>query len=136
MIFNDPLHQNRLANQSQLSSLASMGRGNESLYKRSRSHLFIYFTMIHIIYFVRLNTFSYTDILQRWPQSHIMVETIKNLFFRKCPRILKLGLQHWRFKLYTFCINDTPELTFSFFMARSNLDAYVFEWGNCCKVIY
>ena len=48
--------------------------------------------------------------------------------------ILKLGLQHQGLKLYKVYINDDPGLTY--FMARSNLIAYAFEWGKCYKVIY
>ena len=40
--------------------------------------------------------------------------------------ILKLGMQH---QLYIVYINDDPGLTLTYFMARSNLVAYTFEWG-------
>ena len=51
--------------------------------------------------------------------------------------ILKLGLQHQGLKLYKICINDDPGLTnddpgltLTYFTARSNLVAYMFEWGK------
>ena len=43
--------------------------------------------------------------------------------------ILKLGMQHWGFKLYKVCIND-PGLTLTHFTARSNWVAFTFEWGK------
>ena len=42
--------------------------------------------------------------------------------------ILKLDMQHWTLELYKVCINSDPGLTLTYFMARSNLVAYVFEW--------
>ena len=44
--------------------------------------------------------------------------------------ILKLGLQHQGLKLYKVYINDDPELTLTYFTARSNLVAYTFELGK------
>ena len=44
--------------------------------------------------------------------------------------ILKLGLKHWRLKLYKVYINDDPGMTFTYFTARSNWVAYTFEWGK------
>ena len=44
--------------------------------------------------------------------------------------ILKLGMQHWGIKLHKVYINDDPWLTLTYFTARSNLVAYVFEWGK------
>ena len=35
--------------------------------------------------------------------------------------IFKLGWQHWGLKLYKVYINDDPELTLTYFTARSNL---------------
>ena len=49
--------------------------------------------------------------------------------------ILKLGMQHQRLKLYKVYINDDPQLTFTYFMARSNLIAYTFDGENCNNVI-
>ena len=42
--------------------------------------------------------------------------------------ILKLAIKHRRLKLYKVYINDDPGMTNTYFMQRSNLDAYVFEW--------
>ena len=44
--------------------------------------------------------------------------------------ILKLGMQHQGLELYKVYINDDPRLTLTYFMARSNLVAYMFEWGK------
>ena len=42
--------------------------------------------------------------------------------------ILKLGMQHQGpFKVY---IHDDPWMTLTYFMAKSNLVAYTFEWGK------
>ena len=35
------------------------------------------------------------------------------------PMILKLGMQHWGFKLYKVCINGDPGLTMTYFTVRS-----------------
>ena len=42
--------------------------------------------------------------------------------------ILKLGMQHWGLKLFKVDINYDPWLTFTYFMAWSNLVACTFEW--------
>ena len=44
--------------------------------------------------------------------------------------ILKLDLQHHGLKLYKVYINDDPELTLTYFTARSNLVTYTFETGK------
>ena len=57
--------------------------------------------------------------------------------------LLKLGMQHQELKFYKvfyymyyyyyfyyFYINDDLGLTLTYFTARSNWDAYTFEWGN------
>ena len=44
--------------------------------------------------------------------------------------ILKLGMQHWGIMFYKFYISDDPGLTLTYFMAKQNLVAYAFEWGN------
>ena len=68
-IFKHLLHWNRLANQSQILCGASLGRGNESLYKRSRSH----------------------D--QDGRHAHIWYKPLKIFFSRtRSPIILKLGM--------------------------------------------
>ena len=41
---------------------------------------------------------------------------------------LKLGMQHWVLEYYQVCSNDDPELTLTYFMARSNLVPYAFVW--------
>ena len=41
---------------------------------------------------------------------------------------LKVGMQHRVLKYYQVCSNDDPELTLTYFMARSNLVPYAFVW--------
>ena len=41
---------------------------------------------------------------------------------------LKLGMQHWVFEYYQVCSNDDPDLTMTYFTARSNLVSYAFVW--------
>ena len=41
---------------------------------------------------------------------------------------LKLGMQHWVLEYYQVCSNDDPELTTTYFTARSNLVPYAFVW--------
>ena len=48
--------------------------------------------------------------------------------------ILKLDMQHRGLMVYKVYINDDPGLILTYFMARSNLAAYAFEWENCYKV--
>ena len=48
--------------------------------------------------------------------------------------ILKLGMQHQGLKLFKVYINDDPGSTLSYFMARSNLVAYAFEWGKLLHI--
>ena len=81
-----------------------MGGGNESLLKCSWSH-------------------------DRWPPCPYMVKTIK-IFFSgtKRPMTLKLGMQYWVLEYYQVCSNDDPELTLTYFTARSNLVPYAFVW--------
>ena len=60
-----------------------------------------------------------------------MVKTSKIFFCRtKIPMMLKLGMQHLELELYKMYINDYRGLTLTYFMARSTLVAYVFEWGK------
>ena len=40
----------------------------------------------------------------------------------------KLGMQHRVHKYYQMCSNDDPELTLTYFTARSNLLPYAFIW--------
>ena len=44
------------------------------------------------------------------------------------PMTLKLGVQHWVLEYYQVCSNDDPELTLTYFTARSNLAPYAFVW--------
>ena len=44
--------------------------------------------------------------------------------------ILKLGMYHPGLKLYKVYINDDHGLTLTYFTARLNWVAYVFEWGK------
>ena len=40
--------------------------------------------------------------------------------------IMKLGMEHYELKLYTFYINDYPELILTYFTAMSKLEKLVF----------
>ena len=48
----------------------------------------------------------------------------------KGPMTLKLGMQRRLLKYYEVCSNDDPELTLTYFTARSNLVPFVFVWEN------
>ena len=41
---------------------------------------------------------------------------------------LKVGMQHRVLEYFQVCSNDDPELTFTYFTARSNLISYGFIW--------
>ena len=41
---------------------------------------------------------------------------------------LKLGMQHQALEYYQVCSNDDPELTLTYFTARSNSVPYAFIW--------
>ena len=41
---------------------------------------------------------------------------------------LKLCMHHWVLEYYQICSNDDPELTLTYFTARSNLVPYAFVW--------
>ena len=58
-----------------------------------------------------------------------MVQTFK-IFFSGIKRLMKLkvGMLHRVLKYYQICSNDDPELTLTYFMARSNLVPYGFVW--------
>ena len=43
---------------------------------------------------------------------------------------LKLGVQHWVLEYYQVYSNDAPVLTLTYFMERSNLVPYAFEWDQ------
>ena len=40
----------------------------------------------------------------------------------------KLGMQHWVLEYYQVCSNDDPELTLTYFTARSTLVPYALVW--------
>ena len=46
------------------------------------------------------------------------------------PMTLKIGMQHRVLEYYQVCSNDDPELTFTYFTARSNLVLYAFVWAK------
>ena len=48
----------------------------------------------------------------------------------RSPMILKVGMQHQGLKLYEVYINDDPGLTMTYFTARSNWVAVMFQWGK------
>ena len=63
--------------------------------------------------------------------AHIWSKPSKTFFSRtQCLVILKLGMHHRELKFYKIYINDDPSLTLTYFMARSNLVAHAFKWGN------
>ena len=41
---------------------------------------------------------------------------------------LKVGMQHQVLEYYQVCSNDDPEMTLTYFRARSNLVLYAFVW--------
>ena len=44
------------------------------------------------------------------------------------PMTLKVCMQHRILEYYQVCSNDDPELTLTYFTARSNLVHYAFVW--------
>ena len=58
-----------------------------------------------------------------------MVNTLK-IFFSgtKRPMVLKVCMQHRVLEYFQVCSNDDPELTLTYFTARSNLIPYAFVW--------
>ena len=60
----------------------------------------------------------------------IYSKNLKKIFFSgtKRPVTLKVGMQHRVLKYFQICSNDDPELTLTYFMARSNLIPYAFVW--------
>ena len=50
--------------------------------------------------------------------------------------ILKLGMQHRGLEVYKVYINNDPGLTLTYFKARSNSVAYVFEWDTLLQLSY
>ena len=57
-----------------------------------------------------------------------MVKTLKIFSGTKRLMSLKFGMQHQLLEYYQVHLNDDPELTLTFFTARSNLVPYVFVW--------
>ena len=52
---------------------------------------------------------------------------------------LKVGMQHWVLEYFQICSNDDPELTLTYFTARSTLIPYSFVWEKgkiCLYTIY
>ena len=52
----------------------------------------------------------------------------KNFSRTRSPMILKLGMQYRELKFYKVYINNYPELTLTYFTARSNLVTWAFLW--------
>ena len=50
--------------------------------------------------------------------------------------ILKVGMLHRVFEYYLVCSNGDPELTLTYFMARSNLVRYAFVDFSETVVVY
>ena len=57
-------------------------------------------------------------------------KNLKKIFFSgtKKPMTLKVRMQHRVLKFYQVCSNYDPELTLTYFTARSNLVPYAFVW--------
>ena len=102
--FQTSAPQNYWVDRSQISYGASLGRGNESLFKRP-GHM------------TKMAPYQY------------MVKTL-NIFFSgtKGPMTMKVGMQHRMLEYYIVCSNDDTGLTFTYFTARSNLVPNAFVW--------
>ena len=48
----------------------------------------------------------------------------------------KVSMQQWVLKYYQICSNDDPELTMTYFTARSNLVPYAFVWEKGKTMIF
>ena len=60
-----------------------------------------------------------------------VVKTFKNLLLLNGQSYdLETWHVHQGLKLYKICINDDLGFTLTYFTARSNLVAYMFEWGK------
>ena len=59
-----------------------------------------------------------------------MVKTLKNIFFSGTKKqiTLKVGMQHRVRKYYQGFSKNDPEMTLSYFTARSKLVPYAFLW--------
>ena len=57
-------------------------------------------------------------------------KNFKKIFSSRTERsmTLKLGMQHLMLKYYQISSNDDPELTLTYYMARSNLVPYALVW--------
>ena len=57
-------------------------------------------------------------------------KNLKKIFFSGTKRsmTLNLGMQHWVLEYYQVGSNDDPELTLTYFTARSNLVHCAFVW--------
>ena len=59
-----------------------------------------------------------------------MAKTFKNLLLQN-PK--SYDLEFWHAAFYKVYINDDPELTLTYFMERSDLVPYTFEWVKLLK---
>ena len=63
-------------------------------------------------------------------------KNLKKIFFfsgTKRPMTLKVVMQHQTLEYYQVCSNDDPQLTLTYFTARSNLVSCAFVWGKKVK---
>ena len=65
-------------------------------------------------------------------------KNLKKIFLSgtKRPMTLKMGLLHRVFEYYQVCSNDDPELTLTYFTARSNFVPYAFLWKKVKEWIF
>ena len=59
-----------------------------------------------------------------------VVKTLKSLLLNRQSYDLETWHVHHGLKLFKICINDDLGFTLTYFTARSNLIAYMFEWGK------
>ena len=66
---------------------------------------------------------------------HIYGKNPSKIFFSRTggPISKKLGMKHRSLKYYNVYINHDPVVTLTYFMTRSTLVAYAFEWGKLLK---
>ena len=80
----------------------------------------------------RATKFAQTVIVTwpRWLLCPYMVKNFKKIFFSETnrPMTLKLSMHHWVLEYCQVCLNDDPELTLTYFTARSNMVLYIFVW--------
>ena len=72
--------------------------------------------------------------LFRVTEENLLLESVPKLFLLKVLTALKgthfyvlFDMEQWVLKLYNVCINDYPELTLTYFTARSNFVTYARE---------